>query len=115
VNQPDVRDVWLVDLDPAAGHEQGGQRPCVVVSDPRFNRLPINMRIVVPLTPRDRGLSHQPPIQPGTSGLTRLSYARPEDVRAVSSARFDRQLGKIEPDELEAIRQVVRLFLGASD
>jgi mRNA interferase MazF len=112
VNRPDVRDVWLVDLDPAVGHEQGGSRPCVVISDPRFNQLPINMEIVVPLTSRDRGLSHQPRVEPGASGLTRRSYARPEDVRAVSTVRFLRQLGRVAPDELEAIRRVVRLFLG---
>ena len=104
-------DVWLVDLEPVAGHEQGGTRPCVVVSDDAYNGLPIAMAIVVPLTGRDRGFQHQPPVRTGRSGLTRDSRARPEDVRAVSFARFSRRLGLVEPDELDAIATVLRLFL----
>ena len=32
-------DVYLVSLDPAAGHEQQGKRPVLVISPGRFNRL----------------------------------------------------------------------------
>ena len=43
--------VVLVELDPAAGHEQHGTRPCVVVSDPEVasdQRFPLVC--VVPIT-----------------------------------------------------------------
>jgi len=29
--------VILVELDPTVGHEQGGVRPCIAVSDPAVN------------------------------------------------------------------------------
>ena len=32
-------DIWLVSLDPTAGHEQQGTRPVVIVSPVRFNQL----------------------------------------------------------------------------
>ncbi len=42
-------EIWLVSLDPAAGHEQSGKRPVLIVSPASFNtftRLPV----VVPVT-----------------------------------------------------------------
>ena len=32
-------DIWLVSLDPTAGHEQQGTRPVLIVSPAPFNRL----------------------------------------------------------------------------
>jgi mRNA interferase ChpB len=42
-------DIYLVSLDPAAGHEQQGRRPVLVVSPSKFNRL-TGVPVVVPIT-----------------------------------------------------------------
>jgi len=42
-------DIYLVSLDPSAGHEQQGKRPVLVVSPGRFNRL-TGVPIVLPIT-----------------------------------------------------------------
>jgi len=42
-------DIYLVSLDPSAGHEQQGKRPVLVVSTGRFNRL-TGVPIVLPIT-----------------------------------------------------------------
>ena len=42
-------DVWLVSLDPTAGHEQRGTRPVLVVSPAPFNEL-TGTPVVVPIT-----------------------------------------------------------------
>ena len=68
-------DIWLAQLDPTVGHEQGGRRPVVVVSSNDFHALPINMVIVVPLTSHDRSLVTQPRISDVHSGLKRTSFA----------------------------------------
>ncbi len=34
---PSQRDVWVVQLDPVAGHEQAGRRPVIVISRDAFN------------------------------------------------------------------------------
>jgi mRNA interferase MazF len=104
-------DVWLADLNPVAGHEQGGRRACLVVSEDAYNRLPIHMAIVVPLTSRDRGLAHQPCIAQAASGLDERSFARPEDVRAISADRLVRRLGQATTDEMAAVAAVLRTFL----
>ena len=113
VGVTDIRtgDIWLADLDPTVGHEQGGRRPVVVVSSNGLHSLPISMTVVVPLTGHDRGLVTQPLISSGNSGLNRASFARPEDIRAVDAARLRRRLGTVNPDELAEIRKVMRYFL----
>jgi mRNA-degrading endonuclease toxin of MazEF toxin-antitoxin module len=42
-------DIYLVSLDPSAGHEQPGKRPVLVVSPGKFNRL-TGVPIVLPIT-----------------------------------------------------------------
>ena len=42
-------DIWLVSLDPTAGHEQQGTRPVVIVSPAAFNDL-TGTPVVLPIT-----------------------------------------------------------------
>src|SRR5512144_2493810 len=104
-------EIWLAVLDPVAGHEQGGLRPVVVVSADGLHSLPIGMAIVVPLTGKDRGLVMQPRIAGSTTGLSKPSFARPEDARAIDTARLERRLGSVDPEALAAIRKVLQYFL----
>lgn len=43
-------EIWTADLEPARGHEQGGQRPCLILSDDRFNQGPAGLVVILPLT-----------------------------------------------------------------
>jgi mRNA interferase ChpB len=42
-------DIWLVSLDPTAGHEQQGKRPVLIVSPGSFNKL-TGTPVVLPIT-----------------------------------------------------------------
>ena len=42
-------EIWLVALDPAAGHEQKGRRPVLIVSPEAFNRV-TRVPVVLPIT-----------------------------------------------------------------
>jgi mRNA interferase MazF len=79
-----------VDFGTPVGHEQGGLRPAIVVGSATHCRFPIGMALVVPLTSRDRGLEHHVRISSGESGLHRPSWARTEEITAVSTSRFTR-------------------------
>lgn len=80
--------LWLVDFGTPIGHEQGGVRPAIVVGSATHCRFPIGMALVVPLTTRDRGLEHHVRVASAESGLHRPSWARTEEITAVSTARF---------------------------
>ena len=42
-------EIWLIGLDPTAGHQQKGRRPVLIVSPEAFNRL-TKVPVVVPIT-----------------------------------------------------------------
>jgi mRNA-degrading endonuclease toxin of MazEF toxin-antitoxin module len=42
-------EIWLVGLDPTAGHEQQGRRPVLIVSPEAFNRM-TQAPVVLPIT-----------------------------------------------------------------
>ena len=45
----ETREIWLVSLDPASGHEQKGRRPMLIVSPEAFNRI-TKLPVVLPIT-----------------------------------------------------------------
>ena len=64
-------DVLLCDLNPVAGREQGGVRPVVVVSHPRYAVVP-GLFIAVPLSPL--------PISPLLSGTWIILFSSPYGI-----------------------------------
>ncbi len=104
-------DVLLCDLNPVAGREQGGTRPVVVVSHPRYAVVP-GLFIAVPLTSRYRGLEHHIEVPADNqTGLKQVSYAMTEQVRAMSSERAGRHLGKVSDDAMVSISRYLHLFI----
>ena len=105
--------VVLVELNPTVGHEQQGVRPCIAVSDPAVNgdqRFPLIAVVPVTGTPGDGSL--YPPLSPGGSGLTRISYALIDHLRSIDKRRIRRVFGDITKAELKSIDQGLELFLG---
>jgi mRNA interferase MazF len=105
--------VVLVALDPAHGHEQRGSRPCVVVTDAAVStdqRFP--MLAVVPLTGTPGEGALYPGVRPGHSGLRRPSWALVDQLRAVDKRRVAKVFGMVSLEELAAIDDGLRLFLG---
>jgi mRNA interferase MazF len=105
--------IWLVDFGQPIGHEQGGLRPAVVVGSAAHCRFPIDMALVVPLTTRDRGLDHHVRIDSSESGLNRPSWARTEEIMAVSTKRFARSkpLGGASAAEIAKLREWLRVMV----
>jgi mRNA interferase MazF len=105
--------VVLIELDPTVGHEQRGTRPCIVISDPAVNaeqRFPLIA--VVPITgTRGEGALY-PELSPGSSGLTKVSYALIDHLRSIDKRRIRRVFGPVTTQELAAIDQGLGLFLG---
>jgi mRNA interferase MazF len=104
-------DVVLCDLTPVTGREQGGVRPVIVVSHPRYAAVP-GLFIGVPLTSRYRGLEHHVEIQADDhTGLKQVSYAMTEQVRAMSLQRASRRLGRVSDEAMTTISRYVHLFI----
>lgn len=59
---PKRGDVIWTDFDPAAGHEQKGKRPALVLSPEPFNKK-ILLALVAPITHRVRGHAFEVPLE----------------------------------------------------
>ena len=103
-------DILLADLNPVAGHEQGGRRPVLVLSGPSYNELRNEQLIVAAITSRQRNLPFH--IAVGTeSGLRVASWVQSESVRAISVQRVVRPLGRVRSQTLAEVRSQVINFL----
>ena len=76
--------VALVEVDPTVGNEQRGVRPCVVVSAPVVNQ----------------------------DQLTKVSCALVDHLRSIDKRRIRRVCGVLPANELAALDEALRLFLG---
>ena len=103
-------DVLLADLDPVAGHEQGGRRPVLVLSGPSYNELRNEQLIVAAITSRQRGLPFHVPVG-ADCGLRMPSLVQSESVRAISAQRVIRPLGHARPETVAEVRNRVISFL----
>ena len=102
-------EVWLVDLGDPLGHEAAFRRPGVVISDDPANRH--GLAVICPVGSAKRAYPTRVEIEPGRSGLERLSYVQCEQIRAVSTERLIHRLGTIELAAIADVERVLRLVL----
>lgn len=101
---------WVL-LDPAEGREQGGRRPCIVVSSENALETVDALVSVVPVTSTDRGWLNHVQVRGRSTGLSSVSFAMTEQVRTVSRTRITRVTGSVAPDCLRDVRAWLYDFL----
>ena len=103
-------DIYLVSLDPAAGHEQQGKRPVLVISPGKFNRV-IGVPVILPVTTggnfaRTAGFAVSlMGAGTKTTGVVRCDQPRALDLRARGAKKLesipehvvDEVLSKVSP------------------
>lgn len=99
---PAQGEIWYVNLDPAEGQEQAGDRPALVVSVDELNRTGLSM--VVPGTTREKHYPGRVRIPAGVGGLPRDTWFLCDQLRTIDRRRLRRRVGLTE---LEYLRKVV--------
>ncbi len=88
-------EIWLVSLDPTAGHEQQGTRPVLIVTPAAFNRV-TRLPVVVPVTSggnfaRTAGFAVSlDGVGIRTTGVVRCDQPRTIDMKARGGKRLER-------------------------
>lgn len=101
----------MASLDPVVGHEQGGERPAVIVSTDPLNLGRSRLVALAPITTRDRGSPLHVRVVPPEGGLDRISFVLCDHLRFVSQLRLRRRLGSVEPPTLWAVEGILRRLL----
>jgi mRNA interferase ChpB len=105
-------EIWLVGLDPTAGHEQQGRRPVLIVSPDAFNAV-TKVPVVLPITSggsfaRTAGFA----VALAGAGTKTTGVVRCDQPRALDlSARNGRKL-EIVPDAImnEVLAKLAPIF-----
>ncbi|WZL89756.1 type II toxin-antitoxin system PemK/MazF family toxin [Salinimicrobium sp. 3283s] len=97
-------EIWELYLDPVTGSEQGGRRPCVIISGNLLNQY-LQVVIVCPLTSKIKNYKGNLIITPDLeNGLEKVSEVMTFHVRSVSKNRLDKRIGKISSEQVDFIK-----------
>ncbi len=109
---PSRGEIWPANLNPTFGHEQGGQRPVLIVSNNIFNHGPAGLVFVLPLTGTDRGIPVHIPVEPPEGGLTKRSYILCDAIRSISKKRLSPQAwGLLSPQTMRKVQDALRILM----
>lgn len=104
-------EIWLLDLGEPVGHEQGWQRPALVVSSDEWNRH-AHVVTVLPITRTQHELPTRVAIESDSrTGLTETSYARCDEIGSVSERRLVHRMGALDTATMSTVGRVLRTFL----
>ncbi|MBI2100609.1 MAG: type II toxin-antitoxin system PemK/MazF family toxin [Candidatus Vogelbacteria bacterium] len=99
-------EIWLVQLDETAGHEQQGLRPAIILTD-----TPTSLALVVPLTANLKALRFHYTIQiepTKRNGLNVDSVALVFHLRSIDKRRLIKAIGVTEKPALQKIMGMIK-------
>jgi mRNA interferase MazF len=97
-------EIYWVDLEPAVGSEQGGERrPAVVISNDGFNHH-FDVVTIVPMTKREGKKRRVYPFEvlaPDLVGTRHESILLPQQVRTISRRRLLERIGELDDEHIQ--------------
>ena len=101
-------DIWLANLDPVIGSEQGKTRPVLIISNEDVNKL-LNVVNVLPITSKKHNRIIYPNevlIVAGNYGLIKDSIIMCQQIRTLDKVRMISKIGII--DESETRQKIIK-------
>jgi len=99
-------EVFLVEPDPAKGHEIKKTRPCLVLSPDEMNHA-IGTVIIAPMTTQ----SHKYPTRIGLEFEGKSGWIVLDQIRTVDKARLIRKMGNIQKKEILKVKEALSEML----
>lgn len=111
--RPKTGDVFLADLEPVKGSEQGRERPVIVFQNPDLSGFTSTL-ICIPLTTNlsRNGLPGTCFIKKGDGGLSQDSIALCFQLRAIDKSRLTKRYGTLRPATLNALAEAILSAMG---
>jgi mRNA interferase MazF len=95
-------EIYWAKLNPTIDHEQGGQRPVLILSHDVFNDRS-GIVIAVAIASREPKAGFPLTLEITSAKLPKRSWARIGQIRTLSVERLGKRLGSLAPEELDRI------------
>ena len=106
-------ELYIADLDPVVGSEQGGLRPVLVIQNDTGNRYsPTVVVLAVTSQLQKARLPTHVLLSAAGHGLERDSVVLAEQVRTLDKRRLRTRIGSLTPEDMAQVRRAVMVSLG---
>lgn len=106
-------EIYLADLDPCIGSEQGSTRPVLIIQNNRGNKYSPTT-IVACISAKLVEKAHLPThyVISETTGLKNKSIVMLEQIRSIDQSRLQKYIGKVPDSVMYRINQRIIISLG---
>ena len=113
VGYPRRGEIYLVDFDPARGHEIKKTRPALIIQNDVGNQYS-STTIVAAITSRmtDRPYPVEVLLEAERTGLKVRSTVRLDQIRSIDKERLRRYLGVVDKATIRLVDQAIQISLG---
>jgi len=105
-------DVFWADLNPTRGHEQGGLRPVVVISEDVFNARSGTV-IAMAITSQPQRAGFPLTLELTSVKLPKRSWVKISQVRTLSVQRVGKKIGQVSAEELGRLIEGLNEIVGS--
>ena len=95
-------EIRWADLNPVKGHEQGGKRPVLILSQDVFNQRSGTV-IAMAITSQPQRAGFPLTLEINSIKLPKRSWVKISQIRTLSTERIGRKIGFISPEELSDV------------
>jgi mRNA interferase MazF len=104
-------DIFWADLNPVRGHEQGGQRPVLILSHDVFNDRSGTV-IAVAITSQEQPFGFPLIVEVRSARLPKRSWIKVSQIRTLATERLGKKLGRLSPEELVRVIEGLTEIVG---
>jgi mRNA interferase MazF len=105
-------EIRWADLNPVRGHEQGGKRPVVIISQDIFNQRSGTV-IAMAITSQHQRAGFPLSLELMSSKLPKRSWVKISQVRTLSVERIGEALDYVSPEQMEQLIEGLNEIVGA--
>jgi mRNA interferase MazF len=105
-------EIRWADLNPVKGHEQGGKRPVLILSQDVFNQRSGTV-IAMAITNQPQRAGFPLTLEINSAKLSKRSWVKISQIRTLSTERIGRKIGLISPEELNDVIEGFNEITGA--
>jgi mRNA interferase MazF len=106
-------EIYMADLNPIVGHEQGGCRPVLIIQNDIGN-LHSPTTIVAPLTASftQKVYPTEVRVKAGTAELPKDSSILLNQIKAIDKRRLEKYVGRLDAGTMRQVDEAIKISLG---